>query len=230
MQPLSTGEWFCFMAEQAVIFANGVVDHPDVIAGRLAGWAGALAVAADRGSRHARALGLWLDAIVGDMDSIEAEERAWAEQAGTAFEVSPAEKNETDLELALLYAIRRGAKHIACIGALGNRLDMTIANLFLLIHPALEGARVEFWNGPQTAWLIRPPGDDVTGQPGDTLSLIPLSGPVDAVTTHALKYPLRSEPLFPGMARGVSNVLLSTRARVELSDGLLLAVHTPGRA
>ena len=218
------------MAERAVIFANGAVDQPDVIAGRLEGWAGALAVAADRGSRHARARGLRLDAIVGDMDSIEADERAWAEQAGTAFEISPAEKDETDLELALLYAVRHGARQIACIGALGARLDMTVANLFLLTHPALEGSRVEFWNGPQTAWLIRPPGGVVTGQLGDTLSLIPLTGPADGVTTHALKYPLRGEPLFPGMARGVSNVLLLPEARVELAGGVLLAVHTPGRA
>lgn len=218
------------MPERAVILVNGVLDQPARIARRLAGWSDALVVAADRGSHHAAALGLRLDAIVGDMDSIGETERAAFERAGVVFEIAPAEKDETDLELALLYALRRGARHMVCIGALGGRLDMTLANVFLLTLPALTGARVELWDGGQTAWLIRPPGDEISGQPGDTLSLIPLGGPACGITTHALKYPLRGETLAPGPARGVSNVLLAERARVDCTEGCLLAVHTPGRA
>lgn len=218
------------MAERAVIFVNGVVDQPELIAARLAGWSDALMVAADRGSHHARALGLRLDAIVGDMDSIGQDERRSFEEAGTVFEIAPAEKDETDLELALLYAVRSGARHLVCVGALGGRLDMAVANLFLLAHPALEGVRVELWNGAQTAWLIRPPGEPVHGQPGDTLSLIPLGGPACGITTYGMKYPLAAETLAPGPARGISNVLLAAEARVDLSEGHLLAVHTPGRA
>lgn len=218
------------MPERAVILVNGLVDQPERIARRLAGWGDALVVAADRGSHHAGALGLRLDAIVGDLDSIGEPERAAFERAGVAFETAPAEKDETDLELALLYALRRGASQMVCIGALGGRLDMTIANVFLLTLPALAGARVELWEGAQTAWLIRPPGDEITGQPGDTLSLIPLAGPVRGITTQGLKYPLRGETLAAGPARGVSNVLLAEGARVDLTEGCLLAVHTPGRA
>lgn len=218
------------MADRAVIFVNGEIEQPALIASRLAGWGDALMVAADRGSRHARALGLRLDAIVGDMDSIAEADRRAFEQAGTILEVSPAEKDETDLELALLYAVRHGAVHIVCVGALGGRLDMSLANLLLLAHPALEDRRVELWDGAQTAWLIRPPGGSVSGRPGDTLSLIPYAGPACGITTRDLQYPLRGETLFPGPARGISNVLLASEAQVELVDGCLLAVHTPGRA
>jgi len=218
------------MPERAVILVNGVVEQPEQIARRLAGWGDALVVAADRGSHHAGALGLRPDAIVGDLDSIGSAERAAFERDGVVFETAPAEKDETDLELALLYALRQGARRMVCIGALGGRLDMAIANVFLLTLPALAVARVELWEGEQTAWLIRPPGETITGNPGDTLSLIPLGGPARGVTTEALKYPLRGETLSPGPARGVSNVLLDGDARVKLSEGCLLAVHTPGRA
>jgi thiamine pyrophosphokinase len=218
------------MTRRAVVFVNGEVSEPELIRIRLAAWGDALMIGVDGGSRHAMALGIRLEAVIGDMDSTSEHEWEALEMAGASFEVAPTDKDETDLELALLYAVRHAASHIVCIGALGKRLDMTIANLFLLMHPGLAERRVEFWDGNQTAWLIRPPGDAVTGQPGDTLSLIPLAGPVNGITTHGLKYPLKAESLIPGPARGVSNVLSQARARVDLHSGFLLAIHAPGRA
>ena len=55
-----------------------------------------------------------------------------------------AEKDETDLELALLAAVDMGADEIKVIAALGGRLDHTLANLSLLALPQLEGIRVTF--------------------------------------------------------------------------------------
>ena len=67
-------------------------------------------------------------------------------------------------------------------------------------------------------------------QPGDTVSLLPLGGDVSGITTEGLKYPLNNEELTFGPARGISNRLEKPSAHVKLSKGLLLAVHTPGRA
>ncbi len=65
---------------------------------------------------------------------------------------------------------------------------------------------------------------------GDTLSLIPLSPAVQGVTTHGLRYPLNDELLLLGPGRGLSNVMTEPVAQVDVRSGLLLAVHTPGRA
>jgi len=138
----------------------------------------------------------------------------------------PTHKDETDLELALVQAVRRGADRLVVVGALGGRLDMTLANLHLLAHPALEGCRVEVWHGNQTARVLRPPGGEITGRPGDTVSLIPLDGDAAGVTTRGLAYALRDQPLAFGAARGLSNSMATTTARVVLARGLLLAVHT----
>ncbi len=215
---------------KAIVLANGSLHDPEVVRARLAAWEGALVVAANGGSRYAALLGLRLDVVIGDLDSVDAEQRSAWQQAGVQVRSAPPEKDETDLELALLYVMRQGAQHVAVIAALGSRLDMTLANVLLLTHPALRRAHVEMWNGDQTAWLIRPPDGAVNGAPGDTLSLIPLGGPARGVATLGLKYPLRGETLAFGPARGVSNVLTVSTVRVELREGLLLAVHTPGRA
>jgi thiamine pyrophosphokinase len=216
--------------QTAIVLVNGLIDEVEVVRARLSACPDAPVVAADAGARHAQALGLRLSAVVGDLDSLRADELARLRAAGVAVEQAPTHKDQTDFELALLYAARRGAARIIVLGALGGRLDMALANIQLIAHPALAALRIELWNGQQTAWIIRPPGDGVGGGPGDTLSLIPLGGAAVGVTTHRLAYPLHDETLPIGPARGVSNVFEAASARVDLRAGLLLAVHTPGRA
>ena len=106
---------------------------------------------------------------------------------------------------------------------------MTLSNVLLLALPQLVGLDVRLIEGQQTAWLIC---DEATiyGQPGDTLSLIPLGGDALGIRTQGLEYPLNDEPLHFGGARGLSNVLTAPVAHVRLREGALLAVHTPGRA
>jgi thiamine pyrophosphokinase len=167
---------------------------------------------------------------VGDLDSLLPETLAHFTRAGTLIERHPVHKDETDLELALLGAVRQGAECILLAGALGGRLDMTLSSVLLLTHPLLRQVRVELWEAQRTTWLLRPPGEGIQGQPGDTLSLLPLAGDATGLQTEGLAYPLRDETLFFGQTRGLSNVFAAPLARIQLSGGLLLAVHTLGSA
>lgn len=216
--------------QHAVILANGELGDAGLLRKRLEALPISVIIAANGGSHRAGPLGLKLDLVIGDLDSIDPALRNALEAASVEMRRAPARKNETDLELALLYAVEHGAQHIVVVGALGGRLDMTLANILLLIHPRLRDVHIELWTANQTAWLIRPPGGDIPGQPGDTVSLIPVGGDAQGVTTVNLEYPLAGEPLEHGPARGVSNVLAAEGARVELREGTLLAIHTTGRA
>lgn len=213
---------------RAILFANGEMPELELVRQRLR--ADDWLIAADGGARHCLALGLRPHLVLGDLDSLSAEDRSALTAQGVPLTQYPAQKDETDLELALLYAIQQNAEEMAVIGALGGRLDMAMANVLLLTHPALAALRVTLWHGAQTAWLIRPPGDTAHGQPGDTLSLIPLGGTAEGLTTRGLMYALNDEPLPFGPARGVSNVFTEATAHMDLRAGALLAVHTPGRA
>jgi thiamine pyrophosphokinase len=218
------------LTKRAVVISNGEIRDLTLIRTRLAAWGEALCIAADGGSRYAIALGLNLDAVIGDLDSIDELSRTIVETSGVPLIISPTNKNETDLELAVLYAVHQGAQSIALLGTLGGRADMTLANMHLLLHPELNGIRVEVWNGGQTAWLIAPPGEDIQGEVGDTVSLLPLRGDAEGVTTTNLEYPLNNEELQLGIARGVSNVMTTTHARVDIRSGILFVVHSPGKA
>jgi thiamine pyrophosphokinase len=216
------------MNDRAIILANGSIRDPETLISRLQSWKEAIVIAADGGIQHAERLGLEISVVIGDLDSLDEAVSTALKTTNTDIVKVAAEKDETDLELALLHATDIGVKDIVVLGAFGNRIDMTLSNLLLLSHPSLISAHIEYWYGYQTAWLIRPPGDEIHGQSGDTLSLIPLEGDAEGITTHELYYPLNDEKLVFGPARGISNVLTASVAHVELASGTLIAVHSPG--
>jgi thiamine pyrophosphokinase len=183
-----------------------------------------LVVAADSGLDSARHLGLGVDLVVGDMDSVEPAGLAAAERAGVSVERHPAAKDATDLDLAVDAALHRGARRLVVVTGAGDRFDHALAVALSLAAPRLAGVAVEAWIGPAHLWVVR---DDVTiaGEPGAVVTLLPVHGAARGITTAGLLYPLVDEDLEPGTTRGVSNEMTGTEARVTLRSGVLLAVR-----
>jgi thiamine pyrophosphokinase len=218
------------MAERrALIFANGDLGEPAILRKRLESLPFDVVLAADGGASNAEALGLAVDRVVGDFDSLPPATRDALTRRGATLLPRPADKDETDLELALLDALHLGATQAVVVAATGGRLDMTLANVGLLLHPALRGLDIQFWIGKDTAFLLRPPGGEIPGSVGDGVSLIPLGGEAGGIATHGLAFPLAGETLTVGPARGVSNRVDRLPARIELASGALLVVHSPGK-
>jgi thiamine pyrophosphokinase len=212
---------------KALILINGELYKPDVLLSRIHTETFDLILGADRGALHASALNVNLDAVIGDMDSISASERYGIKT--TKFITYPPEKNETDLELAVHYAKKQGADQIVIVGAMGGRMDMIIGNILLITKENFSTSRIEVWHGDQTGWVIRPPGEAISGCPGDTVSLIPLGGNTSGITTDGFEYPLNNAELLLGSVRGISNRLKKSLAYIKLSHGLLFVVHTNNR-
>lgn len=212
------------------IFANGDANDGPLVRQALSTYPDATVIAADGGARQAIYYGKVIDEVIGDMDSLDDDEIAALEAAGATLLRHPVEKDETDLELALLRAAKMSANKIRLFAALGDRLDQTLSNIYLLGLNALQGRDVRIVAGKQEAWLAYPGMIVVSGHAGDTLSLIPVNGAAEGIRTENLYYPLKNETLRFGPARGISNVLTSSEARVWLEAGLLLVVHTLGRA
>ncbi len=186
-------------------------------------------IAADGGARLAAYYGLAVQTLIGDMDSVEPPTLEHLTRSAEVLRHQP-EKDETDLELALLLAAERGARWIRVLAALGDRLDQTLGNIYLMALPVLHGLDVRLVAGKQEAWLIREGQSSVYGTAGDTVSIIPLSGEARGIRTHNLYYPLHDETLRFGPARGISNVMQAAEAHISVREGIVLVVHTLGRA
>ena len=206
---------------RAVIFANGNTDNSDsVFSGKD------LIIAADGGMHHCLSLGLTPDVVIGDLDSLTADDIKGLQIASVEIIRYPAKKDQTDLELALKLAIDRGADEIVVFGAMGGRWDMSIANILLPAEQNLSNATIRIIDGRHEIMLLRS-GKEITfhGEKGDILSLIPLSRDAQGITTIGLEYPLKDNLLRLGSSRGISNVFVEEIATVHLKQGLLLCVH-----
>ncbi len=185
-------------------------------------------IAADSGLEHARALGVHVELVVGDLDSVDPAALDAAVADGTDVERHPVAKDATDLELALDAALDRGATAVRVVGIAGGRLDHFLGNVLLLTSPRYADVRVDAQLDGAHVIVVRDRAD-LDGSPGDLCSLLPVGGPAVGVLTDGLRYPLRRETLAQGTTRGVSNEFVSSTASVSLDDGVLLAV-LPGPA
>ena len=222
---------------RAIVLADGDAAARQDLDAAWPGWAdgATIVVAADGGARHAGRLGLRIDRWVGDGDSLPAAEIDALRAAGVPVDLVPAEKDETDTELALRSAVAAGADEVVIVGATGGRrLDHALANVALLANAALAGRTAVLVDAASRVRLIEAPaagGAAVTleleGRAGDLVSLIPLGGDAGDVRTDGLRYRLDGETLTLGATRGLSNVRLIERAAVTLGRGRILVVETP---
>jgi len=189
-------------------------------------------IAADGGAAKLAKGGRRPDLVIGDMDGVAADAQRELERAGTKVERYPTEKNETDGELALDAAVKRGADEIVVVGAFGGpRLDHMAGNLMLLAHEDFAAIDVALVTERATFRSLLGPGIlELEGAAGDWVTLEPLSEVARGVATDGLRYPLRHEELVRGSTRGVSNELTGSRGSVEVGDGLLLVAVTTRRS
>lgn len=208
--------------QRIIIFANG--DLPDIDKARFLLNADDYIICADGGTRHALALGVRPNLIIGDMDSAEKGQLQKLREANASIELFPHDKNETDLELAINSAIELKPKQIVIIAALGGRLDHMLGNLALLSDVRLSRFDVRLDDGVEEIFICRVQVE-VQGRSGDIVSLIPWQGAVSGILTKDLKWPLHKETLYPDKTRGISNEMTSATASISIDSGLLLIVH-----
>ncbi|MGI8710486.1 MAG: thiamine diphosphokinase [Acidimicrobiales bacterium] len=213
----------------------------------------AVVVAADSGLDHARAAGLAVDHLVGDLDSVSPAAVERARAGGAVVHAHAADKDATDFELAtdVVVALERSARcratsvgpakpaagecpdaarpRLLVLGAGGGRLDHLLADVMLLAGPLVAGYDVDAAFGSADIAIVRPGRRrSLALRAGAQVSLLPLHGPARAVTTTGLRWPLVHADLAPGTTRGLSNEVVGD-VTVSVAEGVL-AVIAPGTA
>ena len=208
--------------QRIIIFANG--ELPDLKKVRPLLLPDDYIICADGGTRHALALNLKPDLVIGDMDSIQKNQWQKLQKSGISVELFSRDKNETDLELAITRAVEMNPEQIIIVAALGGRLDQTLGNITLLANPQLSTFDIRLDDGMEEIFLCRDQVQ-VHGRSGDIVSLIPWQGNASGVTTKDLKWRLDQETLYPDRTRGISNEMTGDTASISIGSGLLLIVH-----
>lgn len=182
-----------------------------------------ITIAADGGVIHCRAVGIWPDVLVGDLDSAPAELVKQAQRSGVHTIEHPADKDETDLDLALAHAVGAGATEVTIIAAFGGRLDHELATIGLIAGPALSQARVSATDGRRQMWVVRDQLQ-LSLDADTTVSLLPWGGEATGVSVSGVKWPLTEATLPLGSTLGVSNVAVDPDQLVTILAGTLLVI------
>ena len=209
--------------QTVVVFAGGLGRPAAVLLP-----AGATVIAADSGAELALELGLRVDLVVGDFDSISPATLETVERSGAGIERYPAAKDVSDLELALVAALAFDPARIVVLGGAEGRLDHLFGELLLLAADAFSRVEIDAQLGAAAAHVIR--GERVlAGSAGELISLFAVHGPATGVVTEGLVYELRGELLVPGSSRGLSNIFAASQASVMVEGGVVLALRPDGR-
>ncbi len=212
------------MKKVVYIITGGELGDPTFLRKQAASDAPAALICADGGARHLKAAGMVPTLIVGDMDSLDQGSQERYEAVGVRIIRHPREKNETDTELALREAFGMAPTEIRIWGALGGRIDHTLANLSLLFQGIERGVEVRLIDEWCELFLVIRRAV-LEGKAGQTVSLLPFMGEVSGVTLTGFEYPLMKATMAVGHSYGISNVLTASQAIVEVDSGCLLAVR-----
>lgn len=180
-----------------------------------------LVVAADAGLRHAKRLGVTPDVIVGDFDSVTLE--LLARYAGTPTQRYPTDKDKLDLELAIDYALARGATRFCLAGVLGDRLDQLLAALFIAARLREAGYPVSLHGERQDVYLLQ--GEQLVLElaPQTLFSVLSLT-PTATLSIAGARYPLAQATLHYGTGLGVSNRVATAPLAVAVHSGQIALV------
>ncbi|MCG8641612.1 MAG: thiamine diphosphokinase [Desulfobacterales bacterium] len=186
---------------------------------------GELIVCADGGARHLRSLDIQPHVLMGDFDSIHRDDLAFLIEKEVEIIEFPARKDLTDTELCVEWAIDQNVNEVVLLGAIGSRMDHTLANIFLLKKLADKGIFGRVINANNELLVIHDRiRDQITlnGKKGEILSILPLSRTVTGITLEGFEYPLSEARIEMGSSLGISNCFARERVRIRIRKGILL--------
>ncbi|MBQ8356970.1 MAG: thiamine diphosphokinase [Clostridia bacterium] len=204
---------------RAYIYTGGTVD-PAHITEHPKG--DDLIIAADSGWNNAMALGERPTVLMGDFDSIGGKKLP----EGVEIYRVPAEKDLTDTQLAVEFALQKGARDIVIVGGLSGRLDHTLSNLAILEHLEALRCHAIITDGRNRARFIRNNSTLIPRGAYTYLSLIAADPVVKGVEIDGVKYPLKNAKLRRDNQYAVSNELTGNCAFIAVKKGGLYIIES----
>jgi thiamine pyrophosphokinase len=183
-------------------------------------------IGVDRGALYLLDRGITPDKAFGDFDSITEEE--WRRVAAEVRDhvQFPAEKNETDLEIALNDAAKQNPEMIFLYGVTGGRLDHFFGAVTLLLKRELPCPVMIV--DCQNELAVYSPGEGVIPQREGWpyVSFFALNESVKGLTLSGFKYPLDNYTVQPGSSRCVSNEILEKKGVFSFRSGILMVIRS----
>lgn len=184
-------------------------------------------IASDSGLKILDRLSIIPNYIIGDFDSINRNilDKYINKETIKIIELNP-EKDYTDTHMALKIAIEVKSKYITILGAIGSRIDHTIANIHILKETLKKGIQCKIVDSKNEIQLIDKKTEININDNYKYISLIPLTTKASGITLTGFKYLLSNDTLKVGQSIGVSNEQVSRKAQIDLKEGILILIKS----
>lgn len=179
---------------------------------------GDFVIAADGGVKTLEKLNIEPDTIMGDFDSLG------YTPAGENVIVHPVEKDDTDMMLAVKYAIKKGYRNIQLFGGTGGRIDHTIANIQTMYWAARKGINIKMSDDKNDYWVINSSSIEIDCREGKDLSVFAIGGRAKNVTIKGGKYECENYTLTSDNPTAVSNSFEKKPVNINVESGALLII------
>jgi thiamine pyrophosphokinase len=205
--------------KKAILWANG--DPPSKrIIGYLIRAGYNNIICADGGANSARKLNFVPDVIIGDLDSITDENLNYF--SGKSEIIKLNRQNDTDVEKALKYSIKKKFDELILIGATGSRLDHSFCNLGIMLK-FYDKIRIKLIHR-QSVLSVYEGNIEIKTFPGETVSIYGFDRKTK-ITSQGLKYPLKETSLPFGEKESTSNVALKDSINLTIKGGRIFLIR-----
>jgi thiamine pyrophosphokinase len=184
----------CVVEEQSVIFADAGYKYKEQI-----------------GNKN-------ILAVVGDFDSLGLPPK---DEKVLGLEV---EKNFTDGERAIRFAVENGYNEISIYGGYGGKIEHILGNIALLKIAKNLGAKARIIEKDSITELIDNEGW-YSVKKDATVSLIPYGESCCFSKSQGLYYPLDNITLTNADTRGISNKAIDNKIYIKFNNGLALLIY-----
>ena len=182
-------------------------------------------IAVDRGLETAQKLGIHINHIVGDFDSVNPDILTKYKDNVIIHKLNP-EKDYTDTHMALKLAIELGSKEVTIIGWSGTRIDHMLGNIHIMKEAIEQNIICKLINKTNEIELINKKTILEKDNNYKYISLIPLTTEASGITLQGFKYPLQDAVLKIGESIGISNEQLEEKATIEIKKGILILIKS----
>ncbi|WP_242144518.1 MULTISPECIES: thiamine diphosphokinase [unclassified Bacillus cereus group] len=183
--------------------------------------------AVDRGVYRLLKQGIVPAVAFGDYDSVTDDELAWMQKQTDDLHIVPREKDQTDLEIAIRWALNQNPKFIRIFGATGGRLDHGLANIQMLLK-GLEKEIDMYIVDQKNEICVKSVGayDIEENKQFPYVSFVPVTKIVKGITLRGFKYPLTNRTIEWGSTLCISNELAKEKGTFSFTSGILMMIRS----
>ncbi|CAG9611135.1 Thiamine pyrophosphokinase [Bacillus rhizoplanae] len=183
--------------------------------------------AVDRGVYHLMQLGIIPQVAFGDYDSVTEEELVWMQKQKRDLHIVPKEKDQTDLEIAINWALEQESEQIRIFGATGGRLDHSLANIQMLLKGLQANVNMSIVDYKNEI-SVKESGTYTVEENSlfPYISFVPVTEIVTGITLRGFKYPLTDKTIKWGSTLCISNELVAEKGTFSFTSGILMVIRS----